>query len=203
MFEQAKCKHPFIVLKDIRCDELECLLSYMYVGEVNVVQEKLSGLIKAAECLRIKGLAVPDEEPLSKPSGSRDKRSIDNSIGSEPKRRRQDDGSSSFRQSSNRTEERRKSLDHQSPSNKFRNNSSSSINNSVADNTDIREDRQAPSPLPADRTSEIKSEAFAGDTEAPEEVVSNSLISLLNVIKSFLQTNECLTSSVRALWINI
>merc|ERR1719423_597969 len=63
MFEQTDCKNPVIVLKDIRSEELESLLSYMYVGEVNVVQEKLSGLIKAAECLKIRGLAVPDEEP--------------------------------------------------------------------------------------------------------------------------------------------
>ena len=65
MFEETDCKHPIIVLKDIAGEEFELLLSYMYVGEVNVVQDKLSGLIKAAECLKIKGLAVPDEEPPS------------------------------------------------------------------------------------------------------------------------------------------
>ena len=68
MFERTQCKHPVIVLKDIKSDDLEALLNYMYVGEVNVVQEKLGGLIKAAECLQIKGLAVPDEDPLE--SGS-------------------------------------------------------------------------------------------------------------------------------------
>ena len=64
MFERTQCKHPVIVLKDIKSDDLEALLNYMYVGEVNVVQEKLAGLIKAAECLKIKGLAVPDEDPM-------------------------------------------------------------------------------------------------------------------------------------------
>ncbi|KAK7056565.1 hypothetical protein SK128_013801 [Halocaridina rubra] len=63
MFERTNCKHPIIVLKDIRHDELEALLNYMYVGEVNVLQNELAGLIKAAECLMIKGLAVPDEAP--------------------------------------------------------------------------------------------------------------------------------------------
>ena len=63
MFEKTQCKQPVIVLKDIQSEDLEALLNYMYVGEVNVVQEKLAGLIKAAECLKIKGLAVPDEEP--------------------------------------------------------------------------------------------------------------------------------------------
>ncbi|XP_037800436.1 longitudinals lacking protein, isoforms H/M/V-like isoform X2 [Penaeus monodon] len=63
MMEKTPCKHPVIVLKDIRYQELEALLNYMYLGEVNVLQNELAGLIKAAECLRIKGLAVPDESP--------------------------------------------------------------------------------------------------------------------------------------------
>ncbi|KAF2357874.1 Zinc finger C2H2-type [Trinorchestia longiramus] len=44
-----------------------------YISEVNVVQEKLAGLIKAAECLKIKGLAVPDEDPME----SKDNSSVD------------------------------------------------------------------------------------------------------------------------------
>lgn len=41
----------------------------MYIGEVNVRQNDLASLIKAAECLRIKGLAVPDDDG-SKPHNS-------------------------------------------------------------------------------------------------------------------------------------
>ncbi|XP_071513704.1 uncharacterized protein [Panulirus ornatus] len=63
MFKQTNCKHPIIVLKDILQDDLEALLNYMYAGEANVAQSDLARLIKAAECLRIKGLAVPDESP--------------------------------------------------------------------------------------------------------------------------------------------
>ena len=63
MFSRTEGKHPIIVLKDIHSSDLEALLNYMYVGEVNVEQDKLSGLIKAAECLKIKGLAVPDADP--------------------------------------------------------------------------------------------------------------------------------------------
>ena len=37
----------------------------MYVGEVEVKQNDLDDLIKAAECLRIKGLGVPDEDLVS------------------------------------------------------------------------------------------------------------------------------------------
>ncbi|RXG70851.1 Longitudinals lacking protein, isoforms H/M/V, partial [Armadillidium vulgare] len=63
IFSQTKCQHPVIVLKDIRPSDLEALLNYMYAGEANVSQSELASLIKAAECLRIKGLAVPDESP--------------------------------------------------------------------------------------------------------------------------------------------
>ncbi|XP_063596513.1 longitudinals lacking protein, isoforms A/B/D/L-like isoform X12 [Penaeus indicus] len=63
IFERTPCKNPVVVLKDIQCRDIEFLLDYMYIGEVNVRQNELSSLIKAAECLRIKGLAVPDEEP--------------------------------------------------------------------------------------------------------------------------------------------
>ncbi|XP_042881291.1 longitudinals lacking protein, isoforms H/M/V-like isoform X3 [Penaeus japonicus] len=63
VFEHTQCQKPVIVLKDIKGHELEALLDYMYLGEVDVQQADLPGLIKAAECLRIKGLAVPDEDP--------------------------------------------------------------------------------------------------------------------------------------------
>ena len=63
VFQRTQCKHPFIVLKDITCHELESLLDYMYHGEVKVLQSNLTGLIKSAESLRIKGLAAPDEPP--------------------------------------------------------------------------------------------------------------------------------------------
>ncbi|CAL4139185.1 unnamed protein product [Meganyctiphanes norvegica] len=55
--------HPVIVLHDIQSHYLEALLDYMYVGEVDVLQTDLPGLIKAAELLKVKGLAVSDAEP--------------------------------------------------------------------------------------------------------------------------------------------
>ncbi|XP_066948880.1 longitudinals lacking protein, isoforms H/M/V-like isoform X25 [Macrobrachium rosenbergii] len=63
IFEKTPCKNPVVVLKDIKKSDLDALLDYMYIGEVDVRQSELAGLIKAAECLRIKGLAVPDEDP--------------------------------------------------------------------------------------------------------------------------------------------
>ncbi|CAL4087064.1 unnamed protein product, partial [Meganyctiphanes norvegica] len=63
IFERTTCKSPVIVLKDVRSHDLEALLDYMYLGEVNVNQNDLASLVKTAECLKIKGLAVPDEDP--------------------------------------------------------------------------------------------------------------------------------------------
>ncbi|KAK4324187.1 hypothetical protein Pmani_005189 [Petrolisthes manimaculis] len=94
MFERTNCKHPIIVLKDIKKDDLEALLNYMYVGEVNVLQNNLSGLIKAAEGLRIKGLAVPDESPSETEVGHDNKRSVAwGGEGPEAKRRRPEESS--------------------------------------------------------------------------------------------------------------
>ncbi|XP_050722088.1 zinc finger protein 768-like isoform X4 [Eriocheir sinensis] len=68
MFDHTAGKHPVVLLQDVRRDELEALLSYMYAGIVSVAQRDLSRLIKVAELLQIKGLAVPDEIPSEKRS---------------------------------------------------------------------------------------------------------------------------------------
>jgi len=62
IFEQTTCKHPVIVLKDIRAEDVETLISYMYIGEANVAEERLQELMKAADCLQIRGLSVPDDD---------------------------------------------------------------------------------------------------------------------------------------------
>nr|XP_045608104.1 zinc finger and BTB domain-containing protein 49-like isoform X27 [Procambarus clarkii] len=97
MFDKTACKSPVIVLKDIKCEDLEALLDYMYLGEVNVRQSDLASLIKAAENLRIKGLAVPDDEPPNKGMGVAPPRTEpvrrDGGSGSPPtKRKRRDEG---------------------------------------------------------------------------------------------------------------
>jgi hypothetical protein len=66
MLDQTNCKNPVVVLKDVKCQDLEALLDYMYLGEVVVRQSDLSTLNKAAEGLRIKELAGSDDETLSK-----------------------------------------------------------------------------------------------------------------------------------------
>jgi len=123
IFERTNCKNPVVILKDIQCSDLEFLLDYMYIGEVNVRQNELSSLIKAAECLRVKGLAVPDEEPKKLSSSSNRQRPEQQSP--PPKRRR--------------TEERR-NTDH-SPGRPpdTRRGSSSSVNSEIRDINTARE----------------------------------------------------------------
>ena len=64
MFGITDSNHPIIILTEVKHEIFEVLLNYMYVGEVTVAQEILAGLVKAAECLKIKGLAIPDENPV-------------------------------------------------------------------------------------------------------------------------------------------
>lgn len=91
IFERTPCKHPVIVIKDVECKNMEALLNYMYAGVVNVSQSDLAQLIRAAELLEIKGLAVPDEPPGG---NKRLVQTRDSSVGGSspnPKRPRQDE----------------------------------------------------------------------------------------------------------------
>lgn len=81
IFEQTPCKHPIIVLANIQQAELEAILSYMYDGAVTVSQSNLPRLIKVAELLQIKGLAVPDEPPKSSSVPHHKRQSQDSSSG--------------------------------------------------------------------------------------------------------------------------
>lgn len=62
LFIQNPCEHPIVILKDIRFVDLKALVQFMYRGEVNVSQDQLPTLLKAAETLKIKGLAEVTNE---------------------------------------------------------------------------------------------------------------------------------------------
>ncbi|XP_066968833.1 protein bric-a-brac 1-like isoform X4 [Macrobrachium rosenbergii] len=89
IFARTPCKSPVIVLKDVRSQDMDALLDYMYLGEVNVNQNDLASLLKTAECLRIRGLAVPDEENTKSRKAPSDERHDS----PPPKRRRHDETS--------------------------------------------------------------------------------------------------------------
>ncbi|XP_066246973.1 protein abrupt-like isoform X1 [Euwallacea similis] len=56
IFTDLPCKHPVVVLKDVKYSEIKAILEYMYRGEVNVAQDRLAALLKVAEALKVKGL---------------------------------------------------------------------------------------------------------------------------------------------------
>ena len=49
-------QHPVLVLRDVQFLELQSILEFVYLGEVNVEQDRLESFLKTAELLRIKGL---------------------------------------------------------------------------------------------------------------------------------------------------
>ena len=61
-------QHPLLYLKGVKYSELQSILNFMYVGEVNVAQEDLNSFLAAAEDLRVKGLTQnsPGEQPSMK-----------------------------------------------------------------------------------------------------------------------------------------
>jgi len=62
-------KHPILILKDVKFQELKAMMDYMYRGEVNISQDQLGALLKAAESLQIKGLSDnKKEEPVKRPA---------------------------------------------------------------------------------------------------------------------------------------
>lgn len=72
LFCENPCKHPIVILKDIRYIDLKALVEFMYKGEVNVSQEQLPALLKTAEALKIKGLAevTGDQQKGDAPSAT-------------------------------------------------------------------------------------------------------------------------------------
>ncbi|KAK7868882.1 hypothetical protein R5R35_014202 [Gryllus longicercus] len=57
LLSQHNEKHPIVILKDVKFQELKAMMDYMYRGEVNISQDQLGALLKAAESLQIKGLS--------------------------------------------------------------------------------------------------------------------------------------------------
>ena len=71
------CQHPIIILHDVSLRILEAILQFIYKGEVNIEQDQLKSLLRAASLLQIRGLAGIAEnevdlenQPLTKPKKS-------------------------------------------------------------------------------------------------------------------------------------
>ncbi|XP_023237536.1 protein tramtrack, beta isoform-like isoform X1 [Centruroides sculpturatus] len=57
LFLENPCKHPIVILKDMKYRDLKAIVDFMYRGEVNVSEDQLTALLKTAETLKVKGLA--------------------------------------------------------------------------------------------------------------------------------------------------
>ena len=64
ILKDIKHSHPLIYLSGIKFKDLEAVLSFMYLGQVNLAHEDLDSFLALAEELEVKGL--PPGEKLSK-----------------------------------------------------------------------------------------------------------------------------------------
>ena len=61
VLKNVKHSHPLIYLSGIKFKELDAVLSFMYLGQVNLAQEDLNSFLAVAEELEVKGL-TPGEK---------------------------------------------------------------------------------------------------------------------------------------------
>ncbi|KAK9877161.1 hypothetical protein WA026_016903 [Henosepilachna vigintioctopunctata] len=65
MFKINPCKHPIVILKDVRHEHMKDILEFMYLGEVSVLRENLTSFLRTAELLQVKGLTGDDSSESS------------------------------------------------------------------------------------------------------------------------------------------
>merc|ERR1719334_2837528 len=56
VLKNIKHSHPLIYLKGVKFKDLDAVLSFMYLGQVNLAQEDLASFLALAEELEMKGL---------------------------------------------------------------------------------------------------------------------------------------------------
>jgi hypothetical protein len=94
LFLSNPCKHPIVILKDVKFADLKSIIDFIYRGEVNVPQDQLNALLKTAETLKIKGLAeVGDKQSKGQ--------QIMRSVGLRQKKRKRNRNKSSQNQQNN------------------------------------------------------------------------------------------------------
>lgn len=57
----TKTDNPVVLLWDVKAEDLKLLINFMYEGQVNVAQERLSNFLALAERLQVRGLTTSDK----------------------------------------------------------------------------------------------------------------------------------------------
>lgn len=65
IFKENPCQHPVIIFKNVKFDDLNAIVNFMYHGEVNIFQEQLESFLITAEMLEVKGLTDNNEEEIA------------------------------------------------------------------------------------------------------------------------------------------
>ncbi|KAG5681494.1 hypothetical protein PVAND_010923 [Polypedilum vanderplanki] len=60
-FLENPCKHPVVIFKNVKFDDLANIVEFMYRGEVSIGQETLSSFLHVAEMLQVRGLSENQE----------------------------------------------------------------------------------------------------------------------------------------------
>ena len=62
ILRKNKHSHPLLYLSGVKAQNLQCILDYIYLGEVNVFQGQLDEFLESAYKLNIRGLATVQTE---------------------------------------------------------------------------------------------------------------------------------------------
>lgn len=71
-FMENPCKHPVVIFKNVKFEDLTNIVEFMYKGEVSISQDSLSSFLHVAEMLQVRGLSenqeiVPEKSLLTTP----------------------------------------------------------------------------------------------------------------------------------------
>lgn len=65
IFKENPCQHPVIIFRNVKFEDLNAIINFMYHGEINIFQEQLESFLITAELLKVKGLTDNVEEENS------------------------------------------------------------------------------------------------------------------------------------------
>ncbi|CAG4942654.1 unnamed protein product [Colias eurytheme] len=75
LFMDNPSEHPIVILRDIMYSDLKAVVEFMYRGEINVSQAQITGLLKVAETLKVRGLTdVNGEQAVLRAESGRESR---------------------------------------------------------------------------------------------------------------------------------